>query len=83
MAPGPITRIMVMGPPGSGKSTLARALAERLDHLRHLHLKEPDAAAREVWREARDVWLPFADRTHPDLARRYAWWTRKFTKRYD
>ena len=31
MAPGPITRIMVMGPPGSGKSTLARALAERLD----------------------------------------------------
>jgi len=59
------------------------ALAERLDHLRHLHLKEPDAAAREVWREARDVWLPFADRTHPDLARRYAWWTRKFTKRYD
>ncbi|MDY0958954.1 topology modulation protein [Sphingomonas sp. CFBP8993] len=30
MPPGPITRIMVMGPPGSGKSTLARMLGERL-----------------------------------------------------
>jgi adenylate kinase family enzyme len=30
MPPGPITRIMGMGPPGSGKSTLARQLGERL-----------------------------------------------------
>ncbi|WP_294239483.1 topology modulation protein [uncultured Sphingomonas sp.] len=30
MNPGPVTRIMVMGPPGSGKSTLARHLGERL-----------------------------------------------------
>ncbi|MFE8583362.1 topology modulation protein [Sphingomonas sp. NCPPB 2930] len=30
MTPGPVTRIMVMGPPGSGKSTLARQLGERL-----------------------------------------------------
>ncbi|WP_230483587.1 topology modulation protein [Sphingomonas sp. Leaf21] len=30
MLSGPVTRIMVMGPPGSGKSTLARQLGERL-----------------------------------------------------
>ncbi len=30
MTTGPVTRIMVMGPPGSGKSTLARMLGERL-----------------------------------------------------
>lgn len=30
MPPGPVTRIMVMGPPGSGKSTLARQLSQRL-----------------------------------------------------
>lgn len=30
MHAGPVTRIMVMGPPGSGKSTLARILGERL-----------------------------------------------------
>ena len=58
------------------------ALAERLDHLRHLHLQPVDPAAREVWREARDVWSPMAERTHPDLARRYEWWTRKFAGRY-
>ncbi len=58
------------------------ALAERLDHLRHLHLRDIDNHARDTWREARDVWLPVAQRTHPELARRYAWWTRKFTARY-
>lgn len=58
------------------------ALAERLDHLRHLHLQEVTDESRDVWREARDVWAPMAERTHPDLARRYAWWTRKFTGRY-
>ena len=56
----------------------AAALAERLDHLRHLHLRDVDPAARAGWREARDVWLPVAERTDPVLARRYGWWVRRF-----
>jgi len=60
------------------------ALAERLDHLRHLHLR-PDLT--DSWAEAYDEvvrdWLPFSDRTHPTLARRYAHWTRTFVKRLE
>ena len=57
-------------------------LAERLDHLRHLHLSPVTAESRCIWREACVVWSPMAGRTLPDLARRYEWWTRKFTGRY-
>ena len=57
------------------------ALAERLDHARHLHLREPSA-----WpgfhASVGDVYLPVAHRTHPRLARRYDWWWRMFGRRF-
>ena len=64
-----------------GQLALA-ALAERLDHLRHLHQRED---LRPVWaarhREVQEVWLPFAQRTHPRLATRFAHWERTFRRR--
>lgn len=58
------------------------ALAERLDHLRHLHLR-PDL--RDVWadrhRETAAVWAGFAERMHPRLGTRYAHWVRAFRSR--
>lgn len=58
------------------------ALAERLDHLRHLHVREDlvDLWA-DSYREVVEVWLPFARRVHPKLAARYAHWARTFVKR--
>jgi len=58
------------------------ALSERLDHLRHLHMR-PDLI--EHWAATHEevvyAWLPFAERTHPQVARRYAHWTRLFARR--
>lgn len=58
------------------------ALAERLDHVRHLHVRE-DLVDRwtDVYREVEHAWLPLATRVHPVLARRYAHWTRRFAER--
>ena len=60
------------------------ALSERLDHLRHLHLR-PDLI--ELWaathEEVGQAWLPFAERTHRQVARRYAHWSRTFARRLD
>lgn len=57
------------------------ALADRLDHARHLHL-----GPAETWTafhaETRDVWLPVAERTHAVLARRLRWWTGMFERRW-
>ena len=57
------------------------ALAERLDHARHLHLRE-----RPAWAPFHTsfgaVYLPIAHRTHPRLARRYDWWWRMFRRRF-
>ena len=58
------------------------ALAERLDHLRHAHLREAD----EDWRrgalaEAQAIYLPVAERTHPRLAQRYRHWCTAFARR--
>ena len=61
---------------------LAAALAERLDHLRHLHLRPVDAETRGAWREARDVWSPVAGRVGGVFERRYGWWVRKFEGRF-
>jgi (p)ppGpp synthase/HD superfamily hydrolase len=60
------------------------ALAERLDHLRHGHLREAD----HVWRatvhaQAEAVYLPMAERTHPRLAQRYRHWCRTFARRLE
>ena len=57
------------------------ALAERLDHARHLHLREP-AAWADFHASITDVYVPIAHRTHPRLARRYDWWTRMFRRRF-
>ena len=58
------------------------ALAERLDQLRHLHLR---ADLQERWRFAHEevelAWLPVAERTDPRLTRRFAHWTRTFARR--
>lgn len=72
-----VERLLTLGP---GLSLAA--LAERLDHLRHLHLREDliDAWA-ETHREVTAAWLPWARRVHPKLAVRYAHWARTFVKR--
>lgn len=58
------------------------ALAERLDHLRHAHLWTDAAARRRAHEEAVAVYAPVAERTHPMLARRFAWWCRMFGARH-
>ncbi|MBI4545716.1 MAG: HD domain-containing protein [Gemmatimonadetes bacterium] len=57
------------------------ALAERLDHARHLHLR-PRADWQPLHHSTCTVYLPVAERTHPGLARRYRWWCRTFHRRY-
>ncbi|MBT8404076.1 MAG: hypothetical protein KJP18_09475 [Gemmatimonadetes bacterium] len=58
------------------------ALAERLDHLRHAHLWADHEARRRAHEEAVAVYAPMAERTHPQLAHRYAWWCRMFGARH-
>lgn len=67
---------------GLGPGLSLAALAERLDHLRHLHLRDDlvDSWA-DTHREVTEAWLPYAQRVHPKLAVRYAHWTRTFVKR--
>lgn len=57
------------------------ALAERLDHARHLHLRDP-SAWRAFHESIEAVYAPVAHRTHPRLARRYAWWLGTFRRRF-
>jgi (p)ppGpp synthase/HD superfamily hydrolase len=60
------------------------ALAERLDHLRHAHLRDADAEwRRTVHAQAESVYLPMAERTHARLAQRYRHWCRTFARRLD
>ena len=57
------------------------ALAERLDHARHLHLR--DRAAWPAFHQGiGDVYAPVAARTHDRLARRYDWWWHTFRTRF-
>ena len=58
------------------------ALAERLDHLRHAHLWSDLERRRSAHRSALEVYAPVAERTHPALARRYAWWCDMFARRH-
>ena len=72
-----VERLLTLGP---GLSLAA--LAERLDHLRHLHLRDDlmdEWAACHL--EVVEAWLPFARRVHPRLTTRYAHWARTFAKR--
>lgn len=57
------------------------ALSERLDHLRHEHLREPAMPWTEVLDETRRVWLPLAERAAPGLVRRYLHWARTFVRK--
>ncbi len=57
------------------------ALAERLDHLRHAHLREDPAWWRALREETRAAWAPVAERTHPRLADRYRAWLRAMDRR--
>ena len=56
------------------------ALAERLDQLRHAHMR-PDLDWRAAWQEAGAVWLPVAERTHPRLGDRFRNWHRAYGRR--
>ncbi len=57
------------------------AVAERLDHARHLHLRD-----RQEWAGYHAVtcgtFAPVADRTHPALAGRITWWCTTFEERF-
>lgn len=57
------------------------ALAERLDQVRHLHLR-PREEWEEMHRMAEEIYLPIAVRTEPTMARRYRWWCRTFRARF-
>ncbi len=94
VADDPEVAEVVAAMPASGDEALAErlvvadervrraALAERLDHLRHAHLwPEPESRVR-AHAEAVAVYAPVALRTHPVLARRYAWWCRMFGKHH-
>jgi hypothetical protein len=56
------------------------ALAERLDHARHLHLRR-DLPWRSFHREIEDVYLPLARRVSTPLARRLDRWAEAFGRR--
>lgn len=57
------------------------ALAERLDHARHLHLR-PGTEWRPIHESVRSIYAPLAERTEPTLARRFRWWTDMFARQY-
>ncbi|MFS8638967.1 MAG: hypothetical protein FWJ74_12830 [Gemmatimonadota bacterium] len=57
------------------------ALAERLDHARHLHLTDRSRWAT-IHAETCEVYLPVAVRTDPTLARRFRRWCDVFEERF-
>ncbi|HET9982803.1 MAG TPA: hypothetical protein VFQ38_04435 [Longimicrobiales bacterium] len=57
------------------------ALADRLDLVRHLHLR-PSAEWAETHALTRAAYLPVAERTCGLLARRLRWWCDRFAARY-
>lgn len=63
------------------QALVTASLAERLDHLRHEHLRTPAVPWNELWSEVSEVWLPVAERTSEILARRYRHWLRTFGRR--
>jgi len=65
------------------EGALLAALAERLDQLRHAHLREDRDWWRAIHEEAGSVWVPLAERTHPRLADRYRHWQRTFGRRLE
>lgn len=66
-----------------GASAGARlvAVAERLDHARHLHLRDRGEWAR-YHATTCDTYAPVATRTHAALAGRITWWCGTFRERF-
>lgn len=68
---------LVTLPPGAARV----AVAERLDHARHLHLRE-----RGEWNEyhhvTRTAYAPVAARVEPGLEARLRWWCDMFARRF-
>ncbi|MFW5947057.1 MAG: hypothetical protein ACOCUW_01080 [Gemmatimonadota bacterium] len=57
------------------------AAAERLDHARHLHLR--DRAEWDIWHATtRDACVPAARRVDATLAARLEWWCDMFVRRF-
>lgn len=65
----------------AGRDARLIALAERLDHARHLHLR-PAAAWPAFHALTCGVYLPIAGRTDPTLERRFRWWCGMFARRF-
>ena len=57
------------------------AVAERLDHARHLHFREP-AVWRPFFAQIAAVYLPFSSRISEPLARRLSRWSGAFERRF-
>lgn len=77
--PGPADRLELLV--SCDDDTLVLALAERLDHARHLHLR-PDSEWRAFHRTIAAADLPAAARSHPRLAARLLWWHDNFARRF-
>ena len=56
------------------------ALAERLDHARHLHMRDP-SHWRGYFTQTASVYAPVAERVNAELFRRYERWIRAFEQR--
>jgi (p)ppGpp synthase/HD superfamily hydrolase len=56
------------------------ALAERLDHARHLHMRDP-SVWHPYFEQTVSVYLPVAERVNDDLFNRYHRWMRGFARR--
>jgi len=67
------------------QDALLAALAERLDQLRHAHVrKDHDLEWRtRIHEEAGAVWGPVAERTHPRLGDRFRHWHTAFGRRLE
>ncbi len=68
---------LVTAPPGAALV----AVAERLDHARHLHLR-PEAEWRPYHARSCEVYAPVALRINDVLGDRLAWWCETFRERY-
>ncbi len=65
----------------AGEGTRLASLAEHLDHLRHLHVRERAPDWEERLEEVERVWLPVAERSASTLGRRYRHWVKVFRRR--
>lgn len=66
---------------GADRAVLRIALAERLDHARHLHLRPVPEWGPEHSLTC-TCYGPLAPRAHAVLERRFTWWCRTFERRF-